>query len=200
MGARLRLICSVLVLTCFSGCGLDRNADESTPSAQSIAPDTASIAATNPSTPASSSLPFKGRLVDGSPDNLPPTVAQSLSPDSPITFSYREELTHDDYHIPLIISALDPVTYVGAPLGDIGVTVFATLTIFDHNRVIGDYTAKTHISRSYTLYHEPTHREVEQAARVAVRDKIDAKLAQDSNRLAAAVKEAPATAASERSR
>ena len=47
-------------------------------------------------------LPFKGRLVDGDPDELPPAVAMSLSNASTVTFSYREELTHDEYHIPLI--------------------------------------------------------------------------------------------------
>src|SRR5271156_4525343 len=67
-------------------------------------------------------LPFKGRLADGDANALPPAVAMSLSSTSAVTFSYREELTHDDYHIPLIVSALDPVTYVGAPLGDLGVT------------------------------------------------------------------------------
>src|SRR5258706_2746415 len=53
-------------------------------------------------------LPFKGRLVDGDPSDLPHAVAMSLSSNSPVTFTYREELTHDDYHVPLYISALDP--------------------------------------------------------------------------------------------
>ena len=134
-------------------------------------------------------------MIDGDPGELPPTVAISLTKESPVTFAYREQLSHDDYHIPLIVSAFDPVTFVGAPLGDFGVTAFASLTIFDGDRVIGDYTAKTHVSRSYTLYHEPTHREVEDAARAAVRDKIDAKLAQDAERLAATVRD-PAKAQS----
>ena len=55
----------------------------------------------------------------------------SLTPDSPISFSYREEIKHDEYHIPLAFSALDPVTYFGAPLGDYGVKVFASLSIFE---------------------------------------------------------------------
>jgi len=148
--------------------------------AQSSAPDTGSQAPARP-------LPFKGRLIDGDPAELPPTIANSLANESTVTFAYREELSHDDYHIPLIVAAFDPVTYVGAPLGDFGVTAFASLTIFDGDRVIGDYTAKTHVSRSYTLYHEPTHREVEEAARAAVRDKIDAKLADDAGRIATAV-------------
>jgi hypothetical protein len=132
-------------------------------------------------------LPFKGRLAEGDADAVPPAVAMSLSSTSAVTFSYREELTHDDYHIPLIVSALDPVTYVGAPLGDLGVTAFASLSITDGERVLGDYTAKVHISKSYSLYSEPTHRAVEQAARAAVRDKIDQKLYRDADRLAEAV-------------
>jgi hypothetical protein len=132
-------------------------------------------------------LPFKGRLAEGDASAVPPAVAMSLSSTSAVTFSYREELTHDDYHIPLIVTAFDPVTYAGAPLGDLGVTAFAALSITEGDRVIGDYTAKVHVSRSYTLYKEPTHKEVEEAARAAVREKIDQKLYRDEDRLAQAV-------------
>ncbi len=111
----------------------------------------------------------------------------SLSSTSAVTFSYREELTHDEYHIPLIVSALDPVTYIGAPLGDYGVTAFATLSIMNGDKVLGDYTAKAHISKSYSLYSEPTHRGMERAARAAVREKIDQKISRDADRLAEAV-------------
>jgi hypothetical protein len=132
-------------------------------------------------------LPFKGRLAQGDASEVPAAVAMSLSSTSSVTFSYREELTHDDYHVPLIVSAFDPVTYVGAPLGDLGVTAFASLSIVDGDRVLGDYTAKVHVSKSYNLYSEPTHKEVEQAARAAVREKIDQKLYRDADRLAQAV-------------
>jgi hypothetical protein len=141
-------------------------------------------AITSPATPPSAQpLPFSGRLVDGDQSELPPAVAMSLSKTSTVTFSYREELTHDEYHIPLIITALDPVTYIGAPLGDYGVAAFASLTIMDGDRVLGDYTAKAYVSKSYNLYSEPTHVELEQAARTAVRDKIDEKVYADLNRL-----------------
>ena len=100
----------------------------------------------------------------------------SLSDTSPVTFTYREELTHDDYHVPLAISALDPANLVGAPLGDIGVTAFASLSISAGDTVIGDYTAKEHASKSYNMYAHPTHKEVDDAARVAVRQRIDQKL------------------------
>ena len=129
-------------------------------------------------------LPYKGRLVEGDPTELPPAVAQALSPNAPLTFTYREELTHDEYHIPMIISALDPVTYAGSPLGDYGVTAFATLTIYQGDKAIGDYTAKAHVSKSYNLYSEPKHSELERAARDAVRERIDQKLYGDADRIA----------------
>src|SRR5690348_7725174 len=94
-------------------------------------------------------LPFKGRLLSGNANELPPAIAMSLSPNSPISFSYREELTHSEYHVPLAVTALDPVTYFGAPLGDYGVTAFASLSIFDGDRVLGDYTAKAFVSKPY---------------------------------------------------
>lgn len=132
-------------------------------------------------------LPFKGRLIDSDPSEVPPAVALSLSHTSTITFAYREELSHDEYHIPLIVSAFDPVTYVGAPLGDYGVTAFASLSILDGDRILGDYTAKAHVTKSYSLYSEPTHQELERAARSAVRATIDQKLYRDAAQLAAAV-------------
>jgi hypothetical protein len=138
------------------------------------------------------SLPFKGKLVSGNVNELPPAIASSLSPDSPISFSYREELTHSEYHIPLAVTAFDPVTYFGAPLGDYAVTAFASLSIFDGDRVLGDYTAKAFVSKSYTLYAEPTHRELEEEARTSVRQKIEEKLYGDQDRLAKAAGVVPA--------
>jgi len=128
-------------------------------------------------------LPFKGRLVVGNRDELPPAVAASLSDDSPLTFSYREELAHDEYHVPLWFSALDPVTYVGAPLGDYTVTASASLSIFEGDRPLGDYSAKAHVTKSYNLYEEPTHAELERAARDAVREKIDRQLYADADKI-----------------
>jgi hypothetical protein len=131
-------------------------------------------------------LPFKGKLTSGNVNQLPPAVAMSLSVDSPVSFAYREELSHNEYHIPLVVSAFDPVTYIGAPLGDYGVTAFASLSIYRGDTVLGDYTAKAFVTKSYSLYSEPTHQELEQAARAAVRDKIDQKLYNDESRLSQA--------------
>src|SRR5271157_2020516 len=136
---------------------------------------------------AARALPFHGRLVLGDPGQLPPAVAASLSSSSPVTFSYREELTHDEYHIPLIFTALDPVTYAGAPVGDFGVTAFASLWITEGGRILGDYTAKVHVSKYYTIYSQPTHKELEEAALAEVRETIDRKLYRDADRLASAV-------------
>jgi hypothetical protein len=132
-------------------------------------------------------LPFTGRLVSGDPNELPPAVAMSLSHVSNVTFTYREELTHDEYHIPLLLSAFDPVAYLGAPLGDYGATAFASLSVIDGDQVIGDYTAKSHVSMSYSFYSEPSHLVLDRAARTAVREKIDQQLYADTARLARAV-------------
>jgi hypothetical protein len=131
-------------------------------------------------------LPFKGRLVEGDPSDVPPAVAMSLSSDSPVTFTYREELTHDDYHEPPLISALDPANLIGAPVGELGVTAFASLSITEGDRILGDYTAKEHASKSYNIYSQATHKEVDDAARAAVRQRIDQKLYSDEARLAQA--------------
>jgi hypothetical protein len=131
-------------------------------------------------------LPFKGRLLDGDPAQLPPVVAMSLANQSQITFSYREELTHEERHTPMILSAIDPLTYAGYPMGEDGVIAVASLSIFYGGRLIGDYKAQTRVTRPYSMYVQPTHRELDDAARVGVREKIDRKLYADSARLAVA--------------
>src|SRR5215469_9047605 len=131
-------------------------------------------------------LPFRGRLIDGNPKALPPAVAASLSDSSPVIFNYREELSHDHYTVPLALSAFDPLTYVGYPLGSYSVTAFATLGISQGDRVLGDYTAKVHLTREYTLYYQPTYLELDHKAKAEVREKIDQQLYRDSGRLAQA--------------
>jgi hypothetical protein len=138
------------------------------------------------SAPAPVALPFKGRLLDGNPKALPPAVAAALSDSGTVVFNYREELTHDHYTVPLVLSAFDPLTYAGYPLGSYSVTAFASLGISQGDRVLGDYTAKVNIKRDYTLYYQPTYIELEHAAKAAVREKIDAQLYRDAGRLAQA--------------
>ena len=128
-------------------------------------------------------LPFKGKLLSGDPAELPPAVAMSLSDSSPVTFAYREELTHDDYHLPLLFSAVDPGSWIGSPVGDIGVTAFASLSISEGDTIIGDYTAKEHVSKSYSLYTQASHKEIDDAARAAVRQRLDQKIYDDEARL-----------------
>ncbi len=105
---------------------------------------------------------------------------------------YREELTHDERHDSMLATALAPSTYRGAALGEYGVTAFASFSITDGERVLGDYTATARVWRPYSLYSAPTHRELEQAARAAVRRKIDEKLEADAGRLAQAIGAPPA--------
>jgi hypothetical protein len=142
-------------------------------------------------------LPFPLSPMPGNPRELPPAVAISLGHDSRLTFVYREELKHGEDHTPLYLSAFNPATYAGYPLGKYTVTADATLSIFDGNRALGDYHADATVSESYNLYAEPTHRELEDAARAAVREKIDRQLYADADRLAraAANPKAPKTSA-----
>jgi hypothetical protein len=190
-------MCGLFVAAVISGCGALQQTPQSQTQAQAqprqpgqmfIDPKVVDV----PPHP----LPFKGRLVEGDPSDVPPAVAMSLSSSSTVTFTYREELTHDDYHVPLAASMVDPGAWIGDPVGDFGVTAFASLSISDGDRVLGDYTAKEHVSQSYSFYAQPTHKELEDAARVAVRQRIDQKLYSDETRLAelAASSGKPATA------
>jgi len=130
-------------------------------------------------------LPFKGRLVSGNPNQLPPIVAMSLSENSPITFSYREELTHEEHHTPMILSALENLAFLSNPTGEYVVTALASLSISNGGEPIGDYTAQTRIARPYGMYSQPTHKELDDAARAAVRQEIDRKLEAEMPKLAA---------------
>src|SRR5512136_1130122 len=123
MGLSHNLASMALALAIVAGCGAKQPSESSSYAIGSLPQaDASTPKGGSKNTPTvAQTLPFKGHLADGNPNDVPPLIARSLAPDSPITFSYREELTHDDYHIPLIVSAFDPVTYVGAPLGDFGV-------------------------------------------------------------------------------
>ena len=173
----------LLAATLAAGCELPRPDPAAGSAPEAADRRDAPLVAASPSAPVPVGLPFVGRLIEGDRDELPPAIAGALVEHSSVTFAYREQLTHDEYHIPLIVAALDPVTWMGAPLGDFGVTAFATLTIRQGDAVLGDYTAKAFVSRPYNLYSGPTHRELETAARAAVRAKIDAKLGRDAARL-----------------
>ena len=132
-------------------------------------------------------LPFKGKLISGDKAELPPAVAMSLSDNSPVTFTYREELTHDDYHVPLVICALDPANLIGAPLGDIGVDGVCVLV--DQRRRHHCRRLHRQGARLEVVQHLPRrdHEEVDEAARAAVRQRIDQKIYNDEARLAKAV-------------
>jgi hypothetical protein len=113
----------------------------------------------------------------------------SLTNNSPVTFSYREELTHEEHHTPMVFSAIDPLTYVGYPMGEYAVTAFASLSISSAGHPIGDYTAQSRVTRPYSMFSQPTHKELDDAARAAVRQEIDRKLQAEMPRLAASAGE-----------
>jgi hypothetical protein len=183
------VLAALFAVAALSGCATqlpDQTQSQSQPTGSSYPQPQMVIAPKVEDVPAHA-LPFKGKLLSGDRNELPPAVAMSLSDNSPVTFTYREELTHDDYHVPLIISWMDPSNWEGAPTGDIGVTAFASLSVSVGDTVLGDYTAKEHASKSYNLYAQPTHKEVDDAALAAVRQRIEQKLYKDEARLAQAV-------------
>ena len=133
-------------------------------------------------------LPFKGRLAEGDADALPPAVAMSLSSASAVTFSYREELTHDDYHIPLIVTALGS-GYLRRRAARRSWRDRVCVA-FDNRRRPGArrlYRQSARLEVIPTLHGTDSQESVELAARAAVREKIDQKLYRDADRLAAAV-------------
>jgi hypothetical protein len=176
---------AIVLAAVFSACTVDTFAHSFSVPLGTPAQTQTQESSAQPQAPlAPAELPFKGKLIDGDPHDLPPAVAAALSESGPVTFNYREELTHDHYTVPLALSAFDPLTYVGYPLGNYTVTAFASLGISEGDRVLGDYTAKARITRDYTLYYQPTYVELERAARAAVRKKIDDQIYQDAGRLA----------------
>jgi hypothetical protein len=180
---RLRTgLLSILAAATLAGCTVQTYAHSFSGPINSAQPIQGDVQTQPP--PPMTALPFTGRLIDGNPKALPPAVANSLSDSGNVVFNYREELTHDHYTVPLALSAFDPLTYVGYPLGQYGVTAWAALGISQGDKVLGDYTAKVHLTRNYTLYYQPTYIELEHAAKAAVRQKIDEQLYRDSGHLA----------------
>jgi hypothetical protein len=128
-------------------------------------------------------LPFKGKLFGVSLDDAPPAIAASVSDNSPIAFSYREELSHDHHTVPMMLSAFNPLTYLGASTGSTSVTAFADLSISNGDRLIGDYTATAYVVGDYSLYSGETYFELDRDARARVRHEIDNKVYDDLDRL-----------------
>jgi hypothetical protein len=128
-------------------------------------------------------LPFKGRLLGVPSAQAPPAIAASISCSSSIIFSYREELSHEHHTVPMVLSALNPLTYLGAPTGTTGVTAFADLSISDGDRVIGDYTAAVHATADYSIFSGESYLELDREARAQVRREIDDKVIADLDRL-----------------
>jgi hypothetical protein len=180
------VLATLLLATAAFGCGTQQPNQSQSQAAGAPQTDSQLVIAPAVVDEPAHPLPFKGKLLSGDPAELPPAIAMSLSNTSPVTFTYREELTHDDYHVPLIVSALDPADLIGAPLGDIGTTAFASLSVSAGDTILGDYTAKEHASKSYNMYTHPTHKEVDDAALVAVRQRIEQKVYKDEARLAQA--------------
>jgi len=129
------------------------------------------------------SLGFTMRLADGSRSQLPPSVAAAISDTSSLNASYRETLSHDESHAPLWQSALDPTTYSGATLGARTVEASAELRIFNSRETVGDYTASANVSKTYSMYKDPSNAELEESARAAVRKKIDDQVVADAPRI-----------------
>jgi hypothetical protein len=177
---------SALLAVVLQGCAVQQAAAPGSASATSTYSGDPARAPTAQSATPARPLPFKGRLLDGNPAQLPPVVAISLTDQSQITFSYREELTHEEHHVPMILSAIDPLTYAGHPMGEYGVTAVASLSIFYGGHLIGDYKAQSRVTKPYSMFAQPAHRDLDDAVRVAVREKIDRELSADSARLAAA--------------
>lgn len=146
----------------------------------------------SPQTPAAvafsaGTIPFHGRLVDGDASSLPPMVARALDPSAPVEFFWREDLTHGAHTEPLFLSAINPMTYAGASTGDYKTEGFAELTIRRGDRVLGDYSARTSVTREYNIYGGPTHREVDHQARDQLSAEIERQIIADLPRLSHAV-------------
>lgn len=85
----------------------------------------------------------------------------------------------------MILSAIENLTFSSHPTGEYVVTAFASLSISNRGEPIGDYTAQSRVTRPYGMYSQPTHRELDEAARAEVRQEIDQKLEAEMPRLAA---------------
>jgi hypothetical protein len=117
----------------------------------------------------------------------PPAALAAVVGAPGVEVSYREEMTHDHYTVPMWQTAFDPRVYMGKPLGRYGVTAFATVSITRGDQVLGDYTAKVHVERNYGMYYGPTYMQLEREARGEVRKRLDDELLRDRTKLLGAL-------------
>jgi hypothetical protein len=121
----------------------------------------------------------------------PPASLAPLINAPGVKVSYREQMAHDHYTIPMWQTAFDPRVYMGSPLGRYGVTAFATVSITRGDEVLGDYTAKVHVEQNYGMYYGPTYMQLEREARGQVRKQLDNELLHDRSKLLSALNSSP---------
>jgi hypothetical protein len=129
-------------------------------------------------------LPFKARVVDSIPGQLPDGVRSVLDESAPLAVRYREEVAHGHWEVPFGVVFAVPIVFLFAPMGGYQVTAHAVLEANDSVAEVGRYEATAEVSRSYGIFYGSTFHELEQEARASARRVVDREVCNDAERLA----------------
>ena len=142
-----------------------------------------------------------GRIAyDGNRDYLPGTLRDTPDAASPLTFRYGHESRYGSAAIPVGVTLLNPLTFVGFPTGSHDVVVTGVLEVLRGATVVRSYGAAAGLKGTGTMFSEgETFTSMRQRGLLLVRDNIAAQLCADHAGLEALrAQAAPASAAADR--
>jgi hypothetical protein len=121
---------------------------------------------------------------DGSPLFIPRSLGHvDPDPDVPqaLSFDYETRVRYRDTSNTAteIIALFNPLTLFGFPIARIVIDVEAQLEVLDHGRAIRIYESRCTVTQTRTLYSGGNMSALRQDGLLAVRDSIDAQIAQE---------------------
>jgi hypothetical protein len=121
---------------------------------------------------------------DGNKEYLPRTVTADASLGHPLILRYRYEVTYGRDAVPPVITANNPLTIVGFPIGADTVVVIGKLEILKGGAVVKTYSAVCMLDKTRTIFSEgETLSEIRKRGLLAVRDSIEAQMYADRDML-----------------
>jgi hypothetical protein len=125
---------------------------------------------------------LEGRIqYSGAPEYLPRSLVRR--DDADVLFAYSTTILRNRESFPQLVPGFNPLALLGYPTDAAKVTVVARLDILRRSQRLPGYDAQASLRRFSTLYGAASPTDLEREVLRAVRDSIDAQLANDAANL-----------------
>jgi hypothetical protein len=118
------------------------------------------------------------------PDYLPRTIRNSETAHGGIGFKYDYSIGYGKDALPEVLPLLNPLTWLGFPVGSDSLVVVGNLEILDNGAVLKTYSAVCVIEKTRSLFYQgKTSSELRRKGLLAVRDNIENQMMNDREEL-----------------